>query len=388
MSSQSFYKNLAEEALICARCGNCRADCPTFREIGWESATPRGKISLAREIFARKDKQLSPAYARRITQCTLCGACTRACAARIDIQSLWRDLRSKLVESGLAPEAYTAIADNLQKNRNISRFGNAGRLEWAEDLDDVPDCLDQREGTDIVYFVGCVSAFFPRAAQVPLAMVQLFEKAGISYTTLGPEEWCCGFPLLAAGQAKKMAEYARHNIDAVRLLGARTLVTGCPSCYHVWSHLYPEITGESLGLELLHSTQLLARLIKEGRLTPGELKTKVTYHDPCDLGRNSGVVEEPRLVLQAVPGLELLEMAAAKEDSSCCGGGGNLQGADPALAEAIARKRVRAAAATGAGILVSACQQCEQMLEKAARAEKLPLEVLDVAEVILRACEK
>ncbi len=388
MSAGSFYKNLVDESLICGRCGNCRSDCPVYQEIGWESASPRAKISLARELFAKNgEPKISAEYAKRITQCTLCGACTRACAARIDLQSLWQDLRAKLVTADKAPPAYNAMAGNLKTRKNISNFANTTRLDWAEDLDEVPDYLDQEQGAEIVYFVGCVSSFFPRAAQVPVAMVQLLEKAEVSFTTLGPEEWCCGFPLLAAGQGAEIVEFARHNVEKVRGLGAKTLVTGCASCYHVWSHVYPEILGESLGFRLVHATEMLAELIKEGKLVPHELALTVTYHDPCDLGRNSGVIQAPRAIINSIPGVTFREMATYGEESTCCGGGGNLQGADPGLAEAIAGKRIREAAATTAAIVVSACQQCEQMLEKAARTEKLPVQVMDVAELLLMSVE-
>lgn len=388
MSSDSFYKNLAEEALICGRCGNCRPDCPTFRETGWESASPRAKLSLAREIFGLKTKPaVTPEYAKRISQCTMCGACTHNCAARIDLQRLWQELRSRLVADGQAPAAYNTLAEKLRTNRNISNFPNADRLEWAEELDEVPENLDQAAGADVLYFVGCVAAFFPRAAQVPLALVQLLDKAGVNYTTLGGEEWCCGFPLLAAGHAADIAEYARHNVAAVRRLGVHTLVTGCSSCYHTWSHLYPEVLGEATGVRVMHATQYLTELIRQGNLRPGPLAAAVTYHDPCDLGRNGGEFAAPREILRAIPELRLTEMTAHGAEADCCGGGGNLQSVDAAMTDAIARRRIRAAAATGADIVASACQQCEQVLEKAARQEGLKLEVIDVAELLLRSVE-
>lgn len=388
MSAGSFYKNLTEESLICGRCGNCRSDCPVYQEIGWESAAPRAKISLARELFARNgDGKISDEYARRITQCTMCGACTRACAARIDLQALWKDLRAKLVAEGKAPAAYNAMVENLKSKKNISNFANVSRLDWVEDLDEVPDYLDQEQDVEIVYFVGCVSSFFPRAAQIPVAMVQLLEKAEVSFTTLGPEEWCCGFPLLAAGHAEEISEFARHNVDKVRKLGAKTLVTGCASCYHVWSHVYPEVLGEELGFRLVHATEMLSELILKGKLVPNELNKTVTYHDPCDLGRNSGIIAAPRNIINSIPGINFVEIATCGEESTCCGGGGNLQGADQELADAIARNRIKEAAATKASIVVSACQQCEQMLEKAARTEKLPLQVMDVSELLLMAID-
>jgi Fe-S oxidoreductase len=171
-------------------------------------------------------------------------------------------------------------------------------------------------------------------------------------------------------------------------MGAKTLVTGCASCYHVWSHIYPEVLGEALGFRLVHSSELLAELVTQGKLVPHELNETVTYHDPCDLGRNSGVIQVPRDIINGIPGIKLVEMATYGEESTCCGGGGNLQGADQGLADAIACKRIKEAAATGASIVVSACQQCEQMLEKAARTEKLPLQVMDISELLLMAMEE
>ncbi|MEN6414208.1 MAG: (Fe-S)-binding protein [Veillonellales bacterium] len=388
MSANSFYKTLAEESLICGRCGSCRSECPTFREIGWESATPRGKISQAREIFARQQRdKISPEFAKRITQCTMCGACTKNCAARIDLQTFWQELRGKLVEQGVAPQAYTAIVSNLKDKKNITNFANVTRLDWAEDMDEVPENLDQEPGAEVAYFVGCVSSFFPRAAQIPVAVVQLLQKAEVNFTTMGGEEWCCGFPLLAAGAAGEIEEFVRHNVETIQKMGIKTLVTSCSSCYHTWSHVYPKIMGKELGFRVAHVTEYLAELLQAGRLVPNELEETVTYHDPCDLGRNSGVFEPPRQIIRSIPGITFVEMPTHGMDSTCCGGGGNLQGADSKLADAIAGKRIAEAAETKANILVSACQQCEQMLEKAARKEKIPLQVMDVTELLWMAVE-
>ncbi len=388
MSTGSFYKTLADESLICGRCGNCRRDCPIYQELGWESASPRGKISLAREIFARgQGETVSPEFAERITQCTMCGACTKNCAARIDIQTFWQDLRGKMLEQNIAPKAYTAMIENLKSKKNITNFDNITRLDWAEDMDEVPENLAQESGAEVAYFVGCVSSFFPRAAQIPVAVVQLLQKAEVNFTTMGGEEWCCGFPLLAAGAKAEIQQFAKHNVKKMQDMGIEIIVTSCPSCYHTWNHVYPEIIGETLGFRVLHVSQYLVELLEQGKLVPKELTETVTYHDPCDLGRNSGVYGAPRQILQSIPGIDFVEIPTNSADSVCCGGGGNLQGADGALADAIAKKRILEAAQTGAGILVSACQQCEQMLEKAARAEKLPLQIMDVSELLWLAVE-
>jgi len=296
-------------------------------------------------------------------------------------------LRKKLVEQGMAPKAYTAIVESLQTRKNISSFDNATRLDWSEDMDEVPENLDQKPGADVAYFVGCVSSFFPRAAQIPVAVVQLLQKAEINFTTMGGEEWCCGFPLLAAGASKEIEEFVQHNVQILWDMGIETLVTSCSSCYHTWSHVYPGIIGAELGFRVLHISQYLVELLAQGKLVPKELEETVTYHDPCDLGRNSGVYDAPRQIIRSIPGITFVEIPTNGADAICCGGGGNLQGADGALADAIAGKRIQEAAATGASIVTSACQQCEQMLEKAARKEKLPVQVMDVTELLWMAVE-
>ena len=133
------------------------------------------------------------------------------------------------------------------------------------------------------YFVGCVSSFFPQAAQIPLAVTQLLMEAGVDFTTMGGEEWCCGFPLLSTGFADDAREFIKHNVSKIKELDIHTLVASCASCYHVWKH---ECLAELAGydLEILHTTEYLARFVKDGRLELQEMDEVVTYHDPCDLG--------------------------------------------------------------------------------------------------------
>jgi len=208
------------------------------------------------------------------------------------------------------------------------------------------------------------------------------EKVGLDYMALGGEEWCCGFPLIIAGMGDEARKFMLHNLEAVRQKGARLLVTSCPSCYHTWKHDYPRLLGEPLGFEVLHITELLAKLLRDGLITLQPLEEIVTYHDPCDLGRSSGVYDAPREVIQSIPGLKLVEMEHTRELSLCCGGGGDVEMADKELAVAVAKRRIAEAQATGAKILLSACQQCKRTLFNAARSEKVRIRVLDVVELV------
>lgn len=385
---QEIKKQIAANSYICGRCGSCRSVCPVYREIGWESAAPRGKIGIAKDVFLKKDEEgFTESYVHRLLECTLCGKCEQICAAGIKTRSLWLDLREELRERGRMHPNYQLLAQQIEKNRNVSTFPNEGRLDWLEDLDEIEVDVE-KHGSEVAYFVGCVSSFYPMTAGIPQSIVSLLDRAQVEFTVLGGEEWCCGFPLIAAGNFRQVVDLAKHNIEKIRSLGVKTLITGCASCYHTWTHEYPGLSGEDYGFEVLHATQYLARLIREGRLVPGSLDETVTYHDPCDLGRNSGIYDEPREVLQAIGGLSMVEMPNRREMADCCGGGGNLQAVDKGLSTAIAVKRVREAAATGAEVLTSACQQCVQTLQAAARQEKIPLEVIDVTELLWRSFEE
>jgi heterodisulfide reductase subunit D len=182
---------------------------------------------------------------------------------------------------------------------------------------------------------------------------------------------------------------AFHNLDAVQAREAKLLVTACPSCYHFWAHVYREALGEELGFEVRHATEFLVDLLEAGRLPlrDSSRQQMVTYHDPCDLGRKSGVYEAPRRILAQLPGVTMVEMAENLESSICCGGGGNLESFDPDLSQAVAAIRIQQAAETGAEAVLSACQQCERTLSSAARAERIRIRVKDITEIVLEATE-
>ena len=378
---ESFDSGLINESLICAHCGYCQAVCPAYDILGWESSGPRGRMSIAYQ--AAKNLPLSDDQARRIYQCTFCGRCREVCATRIDTVSIWYRLRESLAVGGhLEKWPLAGVRDNLVKTGNITGEESDKRLLWQENLESLPHGLNLHNEAEVVYFVGCVAGLYPQTNVIPVSMTEILTRSNVSFTTLGGEEVCCGFPALGMGLPDLAAEMARRNQTALMNLGAKVLVATCPSCYHTWRDEYPKLLGKPNQIEVLHSTQLLLWLIREERLKLRPLDGVVTYHDPCDLGRNSGIYDEPRQVLQAVPGLELIEMADNRENALCCGGGGNLEMTDPSLAAAIASKRIEQARVTGASIIVTPCQQCKRTLTKAAKAAKLRLRVLDLVEIV------
>jgi Fe-S oxidoreductase len=222
---------------------------------------------------------------------------------------------------------------------------------------------------------------------IPRSFVQTLARSGLSFTMLGAEECCCGFPLLAAGRKEHAQQAARLNVAHAQVLGVQKIVTTCPSCYHTWKHDYPELTGDPLPFQVWHSTELLAELVKSGAFPLRYTNGPITYHDPCDLGRTSGIYDEPRAILTSIEGLRLTEMARNREDAVCCGGGGNLEMVDSGLVAEIGQRKVALVTDTGAQTIVSACQQCKRTMTGAARSTKTRVRVKDITEVVWEAIQ-
>ena len=377
----------AEEALYCVRCGLCLSVCPGYRESLNETDSPRARVALLRAVKEGLLENPTDEYSQAFFRCLLCGACTFICPSGVAVDRILELTRGELADLGLLPEALSDLDDRIAQYRNISAEENEGRLIWADNLPTPPTGLG-KERAEVAYFIGCVSSFFPRSYKAPQSLVQIFDRAGVDYALLGGAEWCCGYPMFINGELERTRELIRHNVEAVRAMGVKKVVTTCPSCFHFWKHSYPAaLATEELGLEVLHATEFLADLLETGNLKLHELRENVTYHDPCDLGRKGGVIEAPRRVLAQIPGLRLVEMAENRDSSYCCGGGGNLESFAPEVSKAVARSRIRQAAEVGAGTIVSACQQCERTLANAARAERIRIRVKDITEVVLEALE-
>jgi heterodisulfide reductase subunit D len=390
------------EMEACTRCGECIESCPTFSEAQDEEIHPLQKIArsksfwkadhlglLARLFGIRPATEADlDAFSRGVYQCTLCARCHVVCPVQIDTRSLWISMREQLVSWRLYPEVLDMLRDRVTSQYNISGDDNANRLVWTQNMEHIPEGLERTEGAETVYFTGCVGAMYPRVYGVPQSFVQILERSGVDFTTLGGDEWCCGFPLEIAGMGAHTHELVRHNIEAVQAVGARRLVTTCPSCYHTWAHQYPRILGEPLGFEVLHATELLAALIDEGKIRLHGFPQPTTYHDPCDLGRTSKIYDAPRRIIQAIPGVKFTEMVDSREMSLCCGGGGDAEMADADLTAAVGKRRMEQAQETGAKVVISACQQCSRTLAEAARKNRIRIQAMDITQVVWQAMQE
>ncbi len=385
----------------CTRCGECRVWCPTFAEKeSLEAITPFKKIDTLRAYLRRQhgllarlfgprpihDEELA-AYAEGVYTCTLCARCYQVCPVGIDMRSLWIAMREQLVDLELHPELMNRLRETVTTHYNISGDPNENRLGWTANMARVPEGLDRRKGAEVVYFMGCVAAFYPMVYSVPQSLLALMDGAGVDYTTMGGDEYCCGFPLVIAGMGEDAHALMRHNVETVRAMGAQTLVAACPSCFHTWKHTYPELMGEPLGFRVLHETEFLANLVAAGGLDLKPVEKVVTYHDPCDLGRTSGIYDAPRQIIEAVPGISLVEMRDTRQYALCCGGGGDVEMADAETAQAVGQRRMGQAQDTGAELIITACQQCKRTLLGAARKARIRIRTLDVSELLVESIQ-
>jgi heterodisulfide reductase subunit D len=395
MTRTNFSIRQLFEMDACTHCRLCADVCPAACAAmnGELSAVYRMKglkrhLKAKMSFFSRflgprppSDEELKR-YADTVFRCTLCSNCEEVCPLRIRLKDLWLSLREELVREKAHPSKIDMIRTNLARSRNVFGEDNSERGEWVEDMRTPPVDRYIRSRAEVVYITGCVSAYFPLAQKIPIALAEIMDASGVDFTLLGAEEWCCGFPLLGAGLMEMFADFKAQNLAAVEGTGAKTVVFACPSCYQMWREHY------HTDLELLSAPELLLRLVREGKAPLTQHPLTVTYHDPCDLGRGARVFEEPREVIRSIPGVKLVELPRNRENCICCGGGGNLEMVDPDLAAKIGKDKIEEVLATGAQAVVTSCQQCVRTMTSYVKRNKIRLEVLDLVQLVRRALPK
>ncbi len=382
--------NKVDELFNCSRCGSCLAVCPVYRKTLNESFSPRGKLSLI-EALSKGVIEPTERLSDILYTCTLCNYCYVECPSGVLIKDLFEAVRLDLIGSKKYPKILDLLKEKISNGKNVTFDSNEGRLDWVKQLPGVnPEDL-LKENAEVIYFVGCVSSFSPRAFSIPRSIIKLLKYAKADFGLLGEEEWCCGFPLLSAGMHGEAEEIADYNIKKIKQKGAKKIITSCPTCYHTWKHEYPKIASEKIDFKIMHVSEYLMALIDDGKLKPSPLDLTVTYHDPCDLGRNSGIYEIPREVIKSIPNIKLNEMEQNREQANCCGGGGNLESINEELAASIASDKVEEIEKTGADVVISACQQCERTIHTQLRKKKKELKkkvkTWDLTELLLKSIE-
>jgi len=393
-------QEVKENILKCMGCGVCRgvwerqdqAMCPVWAtNIGFEDGTPRGRVTVAQDLLDGHLDYSLP-LAESLYRCTDCASCVVICDAMdpetgkpiIDVPSIVRAMRMDLVENSMVPAPVRDYFKAVHVNGNPYKIPQAERNKWTEETN-----VQAYSGQEYLLYVGDAGSFDERGMKMARFVAEALEKGGVEFGILGSEEMSDGNDALALGESGLFEYLAQTNINTFKEKGITKVISLDPHSFNTFKNDYQ---GLGAKFEVVHYTQVLAGLITSGALTAQYGGAKVTYHDPCYLGRHNDIYEVPREILNAIPGLELVEMKRNKKNAFCCGGGGgnfytDMLGGGVNSANRI---RVREAAETGAEILAVACPLCAKMLEDGIRDEGLEetLAVKDIAEIVMEAAGK
>ncbi len=410
------WKGLLDMA-TCTECGRCQSQCPAW--VTGKPLSPKQVIlDLRDHAFAKapyllaasdEDREKLPDDVKKeaerplvgkdggvidpdvIWSCTNCGACVEECPVDIEhidhIDGMRR--HQVLIESAFPVEA-AGMLRNLENKGDPWGMGEMRRAEWITELDFEIPVVDGKIDPEIEYlfWVGCAGALEDRAKKTTKAIATLLHTAGVKFAVLGPAETCTGDPARRIGNEFVFSMLAQQNVETLNEAGAKKVVASCPHCFNTISREYPQLGGN---YEVIHHTQLLARLVADGRLQPvTPVQEKLTYHDPCFLGRHNKVYTPPREILDAVPGVEATEMHRCKERGFCCGAGGARMWMEERIGKRINTERIEEALALEPDTISTACPYCLVMLGDAVAAKKSSgdapdsLEVVDVAQLLAR----
>ena len=356
---------------FCYQCGKCDTVCP------WNKVRTFSMRKLIREATFG----LTEIESEEIWRCTTCGKCPQRCPRDVKQINNMIALRRMATGYGVFPatvKPLRAISAGLVADGNPFGRERAKRADWAEGLGVKPFA----EGMEVLYFPGCYLTYDARLKKVAVATAKVLKKAGVDFGILGTKESCCGESIRKTGNEDLFKRLARENIKTWIENGVKKILVSSPHCYHTFKNEYPEF---SVNFEVVHISQYLLELINEGRLEISkEYGKKITYHDPCYLGRHNGIFDEPRAILKKIPGLELNEMAESREESLCCGGGGGRIWMETPKSERFSNLRIEQAIGVGAEVLVTSCPYCITNFEdsKLVLNKEDAIEVKDITEIL------
>jgi len=358
---------------LCYQCGMCTAVCP------WNLV----RSFIVRRLIHQAQLGLTDFGDEDVWTCVACRFCVQQCPRGVEIPDIMRALRRVIVEVGVgkAPDSLRLVAKNLAAVGNPLGEPSEKRTDWAKDL----GVKTFTKGTEILYFPCCYQVYDPINRKVALAAVDILKKADVDFGILGDKVVCCGESIRKAGQESLFQSLAQRNINAFAEAGVSKILVTSPHCYHTFKDEYPEFGGN---FEVIHFSQYLAELIKEGRLKfTKELNKRVTYHDSCCLGRYAHIYDEPRQVLESIPGLELVEMRDNREDSLCCGGCAGRLWLETKKGERFSDLRIEQALEVSANILAVSCPYCMLNFEDSILTSDKGdvIEIKDIAQLVQEA---
>jgi Fe-S oxidoreductase len=368
----------AEDIFKCYQCGKCASVCPWFQVGTYDFPIFRLALEAALGmVAASEDKDELAREIDKIYRCVGCEACMDQCPHGVNIPDIFRAGRRLLVDFGSYPDVLKGIVQKIHNVGNPLGAAREKRTAWAGQLD-VPRF---ESGMECLYFPCCIPAYDPRLSAVAQATAGLLKAGGATFGILGAEESCCGEAIRRIGAEAVFEEVRQANTQAFTEAGVTKVVVSSPHCYTSFKNDYPDLRAE-----VVHISQLLAGWIEEGRINPSKAFTKkVVYHDPCVLGRQNGIYEEPRRVLKSIPGLELLEVEDfCRNLSVCCGAGSGGLWMEWEKSERIAEVRLNQLIGTGAEVIAVACPYCLQMLEETAKSMKIETPIMDITEILIQ----
>jgi len=416
MSQLAALKNDMEG---CSRCSICKwipmaqikswrfaKVCPSIDLYNFHAYSGGGKMIIANSVLEGRS-ELNEAISEIIYKCQLCGACQVSCQAYrddIDLADVLLALRAKCVEEGLILPEHQYMIESMKREDNTLGMLKSDRGNWADGLD-LPDINTQK--VDVLFHAGCRFSFDEDLRETVRNWVLLLRNSGADVGIAGREEACCGGRAFEMGYQGEMRNYAEDMASRVKASGATLLVTPCSDCYYTFKYLYPK-NGLDLSVKVLHTTEYVDALIKEGKLQlPKSVPMRVTYHDPCHLGRrgeiyksgwsgdnkllrpvkfkqmgNLGIFDPPRDIINSIPGIDFVEMERIREYSWCCGAGGGVYEAYPEFAGWTAKDRIEEAKATGAEAMVTACPWCKRVFNDEIEESGEDIKVYDVIDLL------
>jgi Fe-S oxidoreductase len=363
--------NGGEAFKLCFQCGLCDVVCP------WN----RIRIFSMRKIVREAAFGFTDIESEDIWRCTTCGRCPQQCPRDVKQIESGVALRRLATEYGVFPNAarpIRSVSASLRGRGNPLNEDRNNRGNWAEGL----SVKTFTEGTEILYFPCCYPSYDPRLKKVARATAAILNQAGVDYGVLGSKENCCGESIRKTGDEELFKRLARDNIKNFIDNGVKKIVVSSPHCYHSFKNEYREFRVD---FEVVHISQYLVELVQQGTLAvKKEYGKKVTYHDPCYLGRHNGIYDEPREVLKKVPGLDLVEMPESRSDSLCCGGGGGRIWMETLKGERFSDLRLEQALGAGAEVLVTSCPYCIANFEDSRSTLGVAdrIEIRDITEIL------
>jgi Fe-S oxidoreductase len=378
----------------CAVCGRCHANCPAT--MSGKPLDPREVILNLKEHLLevggellkgktshRKSMIKDVVTEEEIWDCTTCYACQEVCPVSIEQMAKIVEMRRGLVEQGRVSPAVAAALESMRLLGNPWEKPQSSRLDWAEGRK--VSLIQEKGEADVLYWVGCASAYDPRSRSISLAMLSLLDKAGVNYALLGTEEKCCGDTARRMGEEGLFQKLALANIETLRKYRFKKILTQCPHGYNTLKNEYPQLGGK---FEVMHHSQFILELIRSGKLKlQGGQELKLTFHDPCYLGRYNGMYDPSRQILQSIPRATLAEMRLNRSKAMCCGAGGGQVWIQSAGGRRIEDMRFEQVQEVGADVVATACPYCAIMLDAVAQTKEPTgkIKVLDIAELVNKA---